>query len=241
MTLLSMIQNCSRELAITAPSSVVGSSDEGVLQMLQLANREGKQLAMNQWPQLILVATITTVASQTEYSLPSDFNWQIPDTMWDEGQRWPVQGPLTPQMYQAIQSGLVNSAPVGTRYLIRRATSGNVMKVYLDPTPAASSVSVPYQYYSLNWCTNTGRTTTYAAWNADTDLGLLPEDLMEMGIIWRWRRAKGFDWSTEYQEYRAEVGRRLGQVRPSPVISLVPARGARFLGPWNLPETGYGS
>jgi len=45
VTLLTIIQNVSDEVGIERPTSVIGTSDQTVRQLLALSNRAGKMLA----------------------------------------------------------------------------------------------------------------------------------------------------------------------------------------------------
>lgn len=57
MSLLTIVQNACNELGLTAPTSVIGNTDTTTVQMLALANREGKDMARvpgqwSGWPEL---------------------------------------------------------------------------------------------------------------------------------------------------------------------------------------------
>lgn len=236
-----MIQTAANIIGVQQPVSVVGSTDTTTLQLLALANVEGQELAEMAWPVLWRTATIATVASQQEYALPSDFNWQIIDTFWNAAERMPVYGPMTPQSVQAIEYGLVGDDIVGTRYWIWRGASSSDSKVYLEPTPTANGDTLAYMYASSNWCRNAADDTTYSSWNADTDVGILDENLMRDGIVWRFFRQKGLDYGDYRNDYERRRSRLMSQSRPAPTLSVTGRRGRWLLGPWNLPETGYGS
>jgi len=240
MSLLTMIQAAANLIGVQQPVSVIGSTDTTTLQLLAFANQEGVDLAERAWPLLYRTATITTVASQQEYDLPADFNWQIVNTFWNAAERLPVWGPLTPQTWQAIEYGMVAGSPVGTRYVIWRGTSSNDAKVYLDPTPSTNGDTLAYMYVSSHWCASSGG-TTQATWAADTDVGILDEDLMKDGIVWRFLRQKGLDYGDLRNDYERRRSRLLAQARPAPNLSLAGNRSWRLLGPQNLPETGYGA
>ena len=240
MSLLTMIQTAANIVGVQQPVSAIGSTDTTTLQMLALANQEGRELAEKSWPLLWRNATITTVADQQEYALPADFNWQLVDTFWNAATRLPVWGPQTPQTKQAIEYGLIGQQPVATRYWIWRGASSNDAKVYIQPTPPDNGDTLAYMYVSSHWCRNADDDTTYSAWTADTDVGILSEDLMKDGVVWRFLRQKGLDYGDYRNDYERRRDRLIAQSRPAPNLSVTGFRMWPMIGPWSAPETGYG-
>ena len=58
MTLLTIIQDATQDLGLAEPTSVVGNNDKKIVQLLQLANREGRNLASRyNWSSLIKQVT----------------------------------------------------------------------------------------------------------------------------------------------------------------------------------------
>lgn len=80
----------------------------------------------------------------------------------------------------------------------------------MSPVPTAGD-SMAYEYISKYWCTDATETTPAAAWASDDDIGLLDEELMTLGIVWRWMRAKGFDYAEALRTYETEVEKALGR------------------------------
>ena len=241
MSLLTMIQTAANIIGVQQPVSVIGSTDTTTLQLLALANVEGQELAEMAWPVLWRTATITTVADQQEYQLPGDFNWQIVDTFWNAAERMPAYGPLTPQSIQALEYGLVGDAIVGSMYWIARGASAAARKVYISPTPTSNGDTLAYMYVSNAFCQNSIDTNRYSSWEDDTDVGILDENLMRDGIVWRFFRQKNLDYADYRNDYERRRSRLMSQSRPAPTLSITGRRGRWLLGPWNLPETGYGS
>jgi hypothetical protein len=46
-----------------------------------------------------------------------------------------------------------------------------------------------------------------SAWAADTDTGILSEEVMTLGVIWRFLKAKGFDYSEPFRTYEMAKAR----------------------------------
>ena len=80
----------------------------------------------------------------------------------------------------------------------------------------------------------------YREFVADTDVTYLDEDLMVLGIKWRFLKAKELAYAEEKDEYDDNVRRAIGRQGGRRVLDLA-GRG-RVRRPYaNLPETGYGS
>lgn len=240
-TLLQIVQAAVDELgSVNRPTTVVGSQDQGVQQLLALANREGKELAARDgihggWPQLRKEQSITTVASQANYAFPSDLQYFINTTAWDRSQHWPLRGPVSPQEWQVLKSGTIGSVGPRTRF---RVMAG---EIYFDPTPSTNGDAYIFEYYSNAWCESSGG-TAQTEWGADTDVPLLPDDCFILGLIWRFRRAKGLDYQEEFNAYEELVTRELGRSGMAPVLDMTGSMNTlRFIDEDNIPDSGYGS
>ena len=88
MSLLTIIQNVMLEIGLPRPTTAFTSEDKSVRQIIALANREGNELySYNDWAVLQKRSTITLVAGQSVYNLPSDFGRIINRTLWDTSNR----------------------------------------------------------------------------------------------------------------------------------------------------------
>lgn len=240
MSLLTMMQQVCLELNLSSPSVVISNADNTVKQLLGLSQREGKELAKNyDWPVLQTEETITLTAAVGTYALASDWSRFINQTQWDRTNHWQLLGPMSPQEYQWRVSGITISTP-RRRFRIMGSTATQII---IDPTPATGETGqiLAYEYISNQWCKSSGG-TGQSAWAADDDTGIISEDLMGMGIKWRWLKAKGLNYDEEYREYQAACDRDFAQSAGAPVLNI--GRRARLIvGLTNaaIPETGYGS
>jgi hypothetical protein len=198
MTLLSVVSDASKRLGLGSRSSVVGSTDENAIQLLALAQEEGKTLARrHEWQVLQTEYTFPTVISTASYALPSDFDRILKETVFNRTSRRRMVGDLTPSQWQETQASLVTM--VNPAFRIR----GNLFLI--SPTPSAVE-TIAYEYVSKKWC-QSNTSVGQVAWLADTDTGLLDEDLMTLGLIWRYRKAKGLDYGDDMNTYEMEVAK----------------------------------
>lgn len=217
MTLLTIVQNACNELGISAPSTVIGNADSQVKQLLALSNREGKSLAARNyegWEELITEATHTTLnqADQgTIESIAPSYKFIIGKTLFNRTTQRPLLGELSPQEWQLLQA-----TPTSNVYDHFRIRGGNLL---IDPIPDAGE-TLAFEYMSELWCESSGG-TAQAAWEDDTDVGRLDEELLTLGLIWRWKAMKGFSYKEEFNEYERQVADALVRNTPKPTLSLI--------------------
>ncbi len=197
MSLLTLCQKAARKLALDVPSAIVGSTNAQTLLLLEMAQDEGKALAKRHtWQALTAEKTFVTIAAAAQTtSIPSDFRTLINESIFNRTRNRRVAGPIAPEEWQLIQSSLVTR--VDPAYRIR----GDVM--LLTPTPPAGE-TVAYEYISKNWCQSSGG-TAQSEWLADTDTGKLDEDVMALGVEWRFRSNRGIEFSDLQLEYERQV------------------------------------
>lgn len=170
---------------------------------------------------------------QESYPIPSDADHFIQHTGWDRSFRWQLMGPLSPQEWQVLKSGI---SPTGPR--LRFRIMGG--QIYVNPVPASLD-NLVLEYYSTGWCQSaTGASQT--AWAADTDTPVLQDRLFILGMIARWLNRKGFDSSVAQDDYEKAVDAALGRAGGSRVLPLnARAEPPVLLGSANVPDTGFGS
>lgn len=176
---------------------------------------------------------ISLAFGQDTYPMPADYDHMIPQTQWDRGFRWQLLGPMSPQEWQVLKSGI---SPTGPRRRYRLIDGSFVV----DPVPYDTNTLV-FEYYSTNWVQSQAG-AAQRAWLADTDFFMLDDDALVLGMIWRFRRAKGLDYDEEKDmwERRIElVKARQAAARTLPLNAT--AGGARLLNSQNVPDTGFGS
>ena len=199
MTLLAIVQACADELSLPRPSAVVSATDQQTKTMLALANREGNQLSTRtRWQALIREATFTTLAAElqgTMTTLATGFRYLMANTMWNRSMIQPIMGGQYPEDWQRLEA-YTTLGPY-PKFRIKQG------KLYFLPIPAAGQ-TVAFEYMSNLWCQSSGA-VAQSAWAADTDTGVLDEDLMTLGLKWRFLRAKGMDYEEEFNQYESRV------------------------------------
>lgn len=197
MSLLTVVQGACERLGVSRPSIAHSSTDQQIIQIVGLAQQEGKELARrHDWQSIVKEKTFTTVAAETQTgAVPSDFDRIVNDTFYNRTSTRKVDGPLSAQQWQ-FQKSVVAT----TLIEVFRFRGDDIL---IAPTPAAGQ-TMAYEYVSKNWCQSQASVEA-ESWAADTDTGILSEELMTLGIIWRWQRVKGLDYAESFRTYEAQV------------------------------------
>lgn len=209
MTLLTICQNATDEVGLKRPTTIIGSTDATAIRCLRYAIRTGRELVRSDIDYLIKEHTFSTVADQEEYSLPSDFDHFVPFTHWNRTtsrRSYPIQ----PNEWQLYRSGLA-TVSINDRFRIRGADR----ELLLEPIPD-SVETVAFEYVSENYCENAGG-TGLSVWTADTDVGVVDEELFEMSLIWRLLNRMGQPYAEEKAEYQRTLATMKAQINPQKV------------------------
>jgi hypothetical protein len=198
MSLLTITQNAADRLGLPRPSTVVTASDENARFLLGVAQEEGKALYdRHTWQVFQTEYTFPTVNGTASYALPDGFDQLLKDTVFNRTSRRRMVGDLSPAQWQETQASLVTM--VNPAFRIR----GDLF--YISPTPT-SAETIAFEYMSNNWC-RSASLVGQSAWAADTDTGILNEELMTLGVIWRFKSKKGLDYAEDMANYEIAVNK----------------------------------
>lgn len=214
MSLLTIIQDAAVVLGLPEPSAVASSVDLATKKLLKFANQGAKQLAKyHDWQGLIVEQEFTTLATQEQTNAlpPNDYDRMVYNPeVWNRTSNTRLAGPVPQRYWQRIKAGLSTGAPGYWRIL------GNQMNVL--PVMTAGD-TLAFEYISKRWAQSAGG-DRQESFMADTDVALVPEDLIVLEIIWRFRHSRGFaqyaeDLSTceREKEKAAAADRGTGRIR----------------------------
>jgi len=234
MTFLAIIQDASDEIGLPRPVSAISSSDTQVRQLVRQAQREGQMLARrHNWTALITEATHTTVATELQgvmTTIAPGFKWMVNNTQWNRSQQEAIGGPLTAPDWQILQSATITGP-----YYDYRIQNGNL---FLYPAPTAGD-TIAFEFMSANWCqSSTG--TGQIKWLNDTDTGVIDEELMTLGTVVRYKKAKGLGYAEDLRDYEIEVNNAIARDGGRRILKLDETYSNREpeirapVGSWNL-------
>jgi hypothetical protein len=246
MSLLTACANAMNDIGVgdTTPlTTIISNQLPNAIRIFQMARRTAESIALRaNWTALV-TEHVFTAGGQTQFLLPSDFRSMVNDTLWDRSRYWALRGALSPQQWQLYKSSIIGTATIEQRWRIRIPSgsgAGTATEFTIDPTIGATDNSTfVFEYVSQNWCTSASG-TPQSAWAKDNDVFLLDENLLELGIVWRMLRRLGLSYSEEREEYEREVDKAVARDGGTATISMVPNPRLILVGPFNIPETGYG-
>lgn len=205
MSLLSVVRRANALVGLRRPSVAAQAPDAtSTAQMAEMARIEAESLAnAHDWSGIVLSHQFTTVGNQRQPgALPDDFA-----RFTFGGGVYGPQGRITGPVDKADWSRI--TVPAWGRgaglYGSFRVFAGG-MEIF--PQPAAGQ-TYRYDYVTrLIYADAAG--TPKDTWDADTDTCAIPENLIALGIVWRWLQAKGLDYGEAMRNFEIEFGKLAG-------------------------------
>lgn len=222
-TITEVLKRVARQVSVSQPSSWVTTTDarhveirddflietvEDILDRIDLPSPIGA------------VATITGTGAAT-YALPADF-------LRLQRGKLAVYDPGLDRACLAVTddgewTALTDSASGAERYFRLTGYRGNhEIEFYAPP-----SADINVHYVTTNWMVSSGGTAG-SALMAEDDIILLPNRLVETGIVWRWRERKGLPYQDKFSEHEILMTRHSNDIRGRRQISFGPRKAIRW-------------
>lgn len=198
------------------PTSVFGSSDTFATELGALSNEAARVVAnAKDWRTLMVLQTQAGDGSTTAFALPADY-----DRLPLDGEIFSVSFQLPLEKVLSEQDWLdreIRSFVGSIGYWIILSGALNIKGS--GGSPMSATDSVKYYYLSKFIARDEGGATK-EKFDANTDVFRLPERLLTLALIWRWRHRKGFDYAEDMrnfeiaaaEEYAKEKGRKIVRV-----------------------------
>lgn len=200
MDVLSASQDAATELSLGRPTELTDPaiSDRTAIKLLRYLTRTCRELnGRIDWSILRTEKTFTTTAAEVQTgAIPSDFGRWIDDAIWNRTTRRQVFGPLSPAEYQNWKAQVEGG--IRDQFYIR----GTDMLIY--PAPPAGE-TIAYEYIRKVIGTDSLGTTDKWTFTDDGDLLIFDEELVILGVVWRYRKSEGLDYSEEFTEYERRI------------------------------------
>lgn len=232
MTLKTVCTRALEELSgFEIPSTFYDNQNLTARTCVALVTRQGRTLEMQQrWSSLLSTYTFSTVADQAAYDLPSDWRAFGNVSQWNRSSHRQMIGPSSAFEWQWLKGWIGASATIDVWFRIEGT------QMILHPTPT-SVQTMAFDYYSKNWITKVSDSTTATEFTHDNDTSKLDEDLLILGLKWRFLQSKGMPFEPEYREYEAMLEEATADAGGKRSIKL----GLREIKWDGLPDTGYGT
>lgn len=217
MLITDTLTRAARQVSIRAPSSWVTASSVEHMEIRDdfLVDTANDILDRVDLPSPIGAQTTITGTGVETYSLPSDFkrlqrdNLAVYDTLYDAG--------AIPITSDGAWTELDQLGITGAQRYYRVTGYDGAYSISFQ-TELATGNTVIVHYVTNEWAALSG--TAKSTFTDPSDVLLLPNRLVETGIIWRWRERKGLPFQDKYSEYEVMLSRLINDSRGRRVISL---------------------
>lgn len=194
MSFLTAMQSASMRLVGQRPSVFFSSQNTFEQEIVDIANDVASDiLQYNDWQSLTKIHTITGDGTTTDFNFPSDYGRQLLNTDMQDMNNWAWGYEHITDMNTFIYRRARGFQPYPGAWIIY----GDQFHFY--PAPAADqSATFPYisRFYAKS---NAG--VSKEAFAADDDTFALPDDLLTLGVIWKWRENKKFDYTGDQENF----------------------------------------
>lgn len=194
-TVFEIAQDVTDIVGMQEINSLVGNRREHARALRALFNRAGQLLTQRRntwnasWTVLVKEHIFNTRDGVDEYEFPDDFlELAGGNIVWTRTNYRQARGALSPGEWQIVKSGLIETTSIAPNYRIRRSGDGTGRSFFIDPVPSGAGEELVYEYISRHWLRNADGSQFYSRINADTDVPLLDDDLLEMDLLWRFKQ-----------------------------------------------------
>lgn len=186
MAILAAMQSATMRVMGQRPTAFFGGSGNLEAEMCDWVNEVAADVAKYQdWQALVRVGTITGDGTTAAFDLPDDYDRMLLNSsladlsswFWGYGAYTDINAFLFAEArdFQGFPGGWI--------------IYGNQLR--FSPAPADAQTAT-FPYITKDWATAFS-TAPKAQFDSDTDNFLLPERLLTLGLVWRWRENKKLD------------------------------------------------
>jgi hypothetical protein len=210
MTVLTACQEAAIELNQAQPSSLFSSADPFAVELRRQANKSAKAIGRAyEWQSLNALQTMTGDGSTTSFALPSDYD------------RMPVNGQvLTSQLSIGLRKVRDVNAWLNLQIYPQLGVPGYwiILGGAMQILPAlASGVTAKFYYIKNTVVTGAAPQTAFLL---DTDTFNLPESLLTLDIIWRWRAQKRQEYAEDMRNFEIALAEETAKDKGSRTITV---------------------
>ncbi len=208
MTILSVCQSVATRLNEKRPSSVFSSTVRFDVELADLVTETAVAIAKeHEWQKLKTLATLTGDDTTTAFDLPTDYDRMVKD------------GNVHSNLYQTAYFARVDSLDdwvlIGDQLATPSPGNWIILGGQMNILPAMVTGETARFYYISKYIA-TGK----AAFSADSDEFLLPERLLTLGLIWRWRAQKRFEYAEDLKNYEIALEQEIARDRGARILTV---------------------
>lgn len=182
MTVADAMRSAAIKLVGRRPSAFFSASGNFEVELSDTVNDVAQEICQyRDWQALVKFHQIASLGNETEFDLPSDYDRMLlrSDLMQNDW-LWGYEAvPDVNQFHYYKERGGGFFPGAWTLY---------DNKIHITPTAAAGAVA-EFPYYSKNYATSPSGIPK-AQFDNDGDTFFLPDRILTLGIVWRWRENK---------------------------------------------------
>ncbi|MEO1140743.1 MAG: hypothetical protein AAFW66_00115 [Pseudomonadota bacterium] len=188
MTLLTIANNVAENVGLDKFDTVASNTSTTAQEMLTFINDTAEELVRRvDWGGLTSEQVLSGTGASVKYTLDASFSHLT------EGICVTSQGSNARPLERAEWSNIAQTEGIPRYFLLEG--SGISLFPYL-----ANGQTATVFYQNINHVGG-----SKPAFDNDSDASLIPEDLIEKGAIYRWRRQKGLHYSNYFDEYQDAI------------------------------------
>lgn len=200
-SILEICQEVADLAATKRPQDLFGSASQQDAIFLSTAKSAlDSLLRYGDWQELTKEGVLRTSGKREKYLMDEvcpDFFSILNNTIYVKDNNEKLIGAITPQEW--MREKYFNETSSDTKFIIQ-----NGMIKFL--TPPQDGIKIVFQYRSNITCLDAQNGyMEKSIINKNTDVPIFDEYLVKLGILWRWLKRNGMDYSEEYNEYEKEL------------------------------------
>jgi len=156
------------------------------------------------WQDLTKEAEFKTVCNKTVYPIDNivdDFYCLLNNTIYIKDNQERVIGAITPEEWARDKCFKLNGED------IKFKIQNNAFKFL---TPPAGGLKIVFTYRSNAVCTDAKTYEDKATITKNTDIPIFDKYVVKLGILYRWLKRNGMDYTEEFNEYQKELKKKFG-------------------------------
>lgn len=222
--IVDVLNRIARHCSIQAPSSWLTATADEYVEIRDDFLRETVNDLLDRvdWPSPIGAQTTISGTGVATYNLPADFRrlQRNPYSVYDDQ----LDAAGIPISTDGDWVELLDSGIAGADRFFRLAGYEGAFTIEFEGAPDSDII---ISYVSSNWmATEAG--VVGDSFTSATDVLVLPDRLVEVGTIWRWRERKGLPFQDKYTEFNMLLGRYLNDLRGRRSVSFKRGKAMRW-------------
>lgn len=231
MTILSAMQSAAVRLLGRRPDVFFGAGSGNIfeLEITDLVNEVARDIAKSHdWQALVQICTLSGDGATSEFDLPPDYDRMLVASRLQDPANW-AWG------YRQISD--INAYLSSTAQGFGSSPGGWIIfgsEMRFSPAPTGEA---QFPYISSFYARDSATTLTKCVFTADTDCFVLPERLLTLGLVWRWRENKKLDFTGDQEAFTKAIGEYAAKDRGARSFSRSSSRaipGTHTAWPWPL-------